>query len=81
MKMSSLEKLKQVLNHYSSEELYQCLSSYPAITGVSIRDYLHTTKFYFIQLEDAWYIDKKNTQQSNDSYYEIDGLLNMGFAA
>ena len=80
MNMSSLEKLKQVLNDYSSDELYRCLLSYPAITGVSIQDYLYTTKFYFVQLENARYIDKKNTQ-SNDSYYEINSLLNMGFAA
>ena len=80
MNMSSLEKLKQVLNNYSGDELYQCLSSYPAITGVSIQDYLYATKFYLVKLEAARYIDKKDTQ-SNDSYYEIDSLLNIGFAA
>lgn len=80
MSMSSLEKLKQVLNSYSSDELYQCLSSYPATTGVSIRSYLYSTKLYSIQIKDASYIDKDN-EQSNDSYYEMCDDLNMGLAA
>lgn len=81
MSMSSLEKLKRVLNSYSSDELYQCLSSYPvATTGISIKNYLYATKLYSVQIKGANYIDKDN-EQSNDSYYKIDDYLNMGLAA
>lgn len=81
MKKSSLEKLKQVLGNYSSNELYQCLSSYPSLTGINISEYLSNKKIYCVSFEKSvCYIPKEN-EQSNNNYYQIGECLNMGLAA
>ncbi|MBF0752009.1 MULTISPECIES: hypothetical protein [unclassified Pasteurella] len=80
-KSSSLEKLKQVLNSYDSDELYQCISSYPLVSGFTISDYLANTLVYSLQfIGSVCYIDSKQ-DSSNDEYYEINDVSNMGLAA
>ncbi len=81
MKKSSLEKLRKVLNNYTSDELYQCISSYPSVSGISVSDYLSNTQIYSLKfIKPIYYIDSKK-ESSNDEYYEINDVLNMGLAA
>lgn len=82
-KSSSLEKLKRVLNSYNSDELYQCISSYPLVSGFTVSDYLANTRHplqFSIGIGAICYIDSKK-DSSNDEYYEVNGVFNMGLAA
>lgn len=82
MKKNNLEKLKNVLSNYSSDELYQRLLAYPSVSGVTVSDYLLSTKIYCVQFEQSInYIDDSK-QSSNDEYYEISNhFTTMGLAA